>query len=156
MHIISEIEFEELKRLRRVEESVLVGLREEGFSEKAIEFFRRRKNFLVEGDPLKNNADVVGSFTGSCGDQVDTYLKINKNIIEDAKYITNGCPSAVTSASALTQFVKGKTLEEAGKLTMLDIIGFLKEENKSLPKHDCITIAIRSLKDAVRRYKKKR
>jgi len=150
------MEFEELKRLRKVEESVIVWLRAEGFSEKAIEFFRHRKNFLVEGDPLKNNADIVGSFTGSCGDQVDTYLKIHRNIIEDAKYTTNGCPGAVASASALTKFVKGKTLEEAGKLTMRDIMEFLKEGNKSLPKHECITIAIRSLKDAVRLYKKKK
>ena len=156
MPIISKEEFEELKRLREVEESVLVGLREEGFSEKAIELFRCRKNFLTEGDPFQKNADVIGSFAGSCGDQVDTYLKINKNMIEDAKYTTNGCPGVVTSASALTQFVKGNTLEEAGKLTMLDIVEFLKEGNKSLPKHDCITIAIRSLKDAIRRYEKKR
>ena len=156
MPIISEKEFEELKRLRKIEESVIVGLRAEGFSEKAIEFFRNQRNFLVEGNPLKNNADANGSFTGSCGDHVNTYLKIRRNIIKDAKYTTNGCPGAVTSASALTELVKGKTLEEAGKLTMRDIIGFLKEGDKSLPKHECITIAIASLRDGVRRYKKKR
>ncbi len=57
---ISEEELEELKRLKSVEQSVIAGLREEGFSEKAIEFFRYRKNFLLPDDSLKETADTVG------------------------------------------------------------------------------------------------
>ena len=98
----------DLERLRKVEQSVMVGLKEQGFSDKALDLFRYRKNFLIEGDPLEDNADVVEGFTGTCGDHVDIYLKINreKGIIEDAKYRTNGCPGAVTSASAVTELLK--------------------------------------------------
>ncbi len=58
---ISEEEYEELKRLKLVEQSTIAGLKEEGFSEKAIEFFRERKNFLLPEDSLKDNADMKGT-----------------------------------------------------------------------------------------------
>lgn len=134
----------------------MVWLKEEGFSEKALDFFRYRKNFLVEGDPLENNADVVGVFSGKCGDRVDTYLRIDKEkgIIEDAKYRTNGCPGAVTSASALTELAKGKRLEEALKLNVADVLGYLEDGPGSLPRHtwDCCAIAVGSLRETIKQY----
>ena len=146
---ISEKELKELKRLRKVE-------KEEGFSDKALEFFRYRKNFLIEGDELENKADAIGNFTGACGDSVTIYLKISEGKVEDAKYRTNGCPGAVTGASALTEIAKGKTVEEVNKLKISDIVDFLREEDKSLPKHmyDCCGIAIGSLTKAIKQYKK--
>lgn len=148
-------ELDEMKRLRLVEQSVLAGLREEGFSEKAIKLFRYRKNFLTQ-DSLEYGADVKGSFTGSCGDHVDTYLKIEGNVIKDAKYHTDGCPGAVTSASTLTELAINKTVEEAKKLSVKSIVEYLKEGPKGLPRHmyDCCGIAIGSLRDGINKWRK--
>jgi|AntAceMinimDraft_9_1070365.scaffolds.fasta_scaffold62080_4 nitrogen fixation NifU-like protein len=147
----------EMARLKLVEQSVIAGLREEGFSEKALELFRYRKNFLI-GGPEEYEADVVGSFTGSCGDRVDIYLKIEENVIKDAKYTTNGCPGAVTSASAVTLLLIGKRIDEAKNLNIKSVIEYLKKGQKSLPKHmyDCCGIPIGSLKDAVSKYETKK
>lgn len=103
---------------------------------------RAHKNFLVQGNPLENNADSVGGFTGTCGDHVDTYLRIDEGIIEDAKYRTDGGPSAVTSASALTEIVKGKRLEEALRLHVADVIEYLKEGTKSLRTSGLVRISL--------------
>jgi nitrogen fixation NifU-like protein len=152
---ISGEELEELRRLTLVEQSVMAGLREGGFSEKALEFFRYRKNFLLPDDPLKDMADVVGKFTGACGDHVDIYLKIDQDIIKDAKFLTDGCPGAVTSASALIEMIKGESTTRASELKVPHVVGFLKEGAKGLPKnmHDCCGIAIGALRDAIARYK---
>ena len=151
--------FKELERLKKVEQSVIVGLKEQGFSDKALNFFRFRLNFLLEEDPLEKNADAKGGFSGKCGDHIYTYLKINKekNIIEDAKYKTDGCPGAVTSASALTELAKGKNIENAKKLNVFDIVRSLEDGTGSLPKHmwDCSAMAIGSLQEAIKRYKKR-
>lgn len=146
----------ELQRLRLVEESVIVGLREEGFSEKAIKLFRYRKNFLTQQDVLKDSADAIGAFTGACGDQITTFLKIDRDLIDDAKYTTDGCPGAVTSASALIEMVKGKRLNEAAMLTVKDVTEFLKEGATGLPKNmwDCCGIAVGSLRQAINNYRR--
>jgi NifU-like protein len=73
------------------------------------------------------DADAVGE-AGSlaCGDQMKLMLKIDDNdVITDAKFQTFGCGSAVASASALTEMIIGKTLDEAAKLTNRDIADFL-------------------------------
>ncbi len=149
-----EKKLEETNRLRLVEESVMAGLREEGFSEKALEFFRYRKNFLVVS-PEEYNADVVGSFTGSCGDKIDTYLKIEGGIIKDAKYTTDGCPGAVTSGSAMTSLIVGKNVEDIEDISVTSIAEYLREGHKGLPEHmyGCCGIAVGSCRDAINRYK---
>lgn len=147
----------EMERLKLVEQSVIIGLREGGFSEKALELFRYRKNFLTQ-IPSGYKADTVGSFTGSCGDRVDIYLKIEEDAIKGMKYTTDGCPGAVTSASALTELAIGKKLKEVRKLTVNSVVEYLKEGPKGLPKnmHDCCVIAVGSLRDAVNKFKLKK
>jgi len=151
-----EEKLKEFERLKNVEQSLIVGLKEQGFSDKALNFFRYRKNFLLENDPLEKNPDTIGRFTGKCGDHVNTYLRINKekDIIEDAKYRTDGCPGAVTSASALTVLAKGKNLEEAIKLNVVDIVKSLEDGTGGLPKHmwDCSAMAVGSLQEAIQLY----
>jgi len=153
---VSRKELEELRRLKLVEQSVITGLKEAGFSDKALEFFGYKKNFLLDGDPLKEEADAIGGFTGACGDHVDIYLKIEKGTVKEAKFITYGCSGAVISAAALSEIVKGRNIDRAFRLTVSEVAEFLKEGVKGLPKHvhDCCGIAIGALKDAIARYKK--
>ena len=153
---ISKEEFEELERLRLVEQSTIAGLKETGFSDKALEFFKHRKNFLLPEDSLKDNAEAVGDFTGACGDHIDIYLRIEGDTIKNAKFLTDGCPGAVTSAAVLTEIAKGESIDRAFNLEISDVVEFLKEGPKDLPKHmhDCCGIATWALRDAITKYKK--
>lgn len=73
------------------------------------------------------NADAVGEVGSlACGDALKLFLKISDDgVIEDAKFQTFGCASAIASSSALTEMLKGKTLEQAEKITNKDIAAYL-------------------------------
>ncbi len=92
------------------------------YTEKVQEYYRNPKN--VGEIPDSNAVGEVGSLT--CGDALKLYLKIDENgIIADAKAQTFGCGSAVAAASALTEMIIGKTVEEAEKITNDHIVDYL-------------------------------
>ena len=121
-------------------------LKEAGYSEKVIELYRNEVNVGV----LKN-PDVNLAYTGPCGDTMKLYLKINEDgVVEDAKFQYLGCPGAASSGSAITRIVKGKTLEEAKRITGHDIIrelGGLPESKLHCPK-----LAVTTLQKAIAKY----
>ncbi|MEI7690014.1 MAG: Fe-S cluster assembly scaffold protein NifU [bacterium] len=106
------------------------------------------------------NADGVGE-TGNptCGDIMKIYLKIEKNnkgqeIIKDIKFQTFGCGAAVASSSMVTEMVKGKTIDEAEKISNQAVADALE----GLPpvKMHCSNLAANALHDAINNYRSKK
>ena len=83
------------------------------YSEKVMEHFRNPRNVCVIEDA--NGIGEVGN--AKCGDIMKMYLKIENDIIQDVKFETVGCGSAIASSSMATELIKGKPVAEAEKLT---------------------------------------
>jgi len=117
------------------------------YTDKVKEYYTNPKNVGELADP-----DAVGE-AGSlvCGDMLKIYLKIENDIIKDATFQTFGCGSAIASSSALTEMIRGKTIEEAEKITNKDIVEFLG----GLPneKIHCSVMGKEALEDAIAKYK---
>ena len=97
------------------------------------------------------DADGVGEVgNAKCGDIMKMYLKINDNVIEDAKFETFGCGSAIASSSMATELIKGKTIDEALAVTNKQVVDALG----GLPayKLHCSVLAEESIKSAVKNY----
>ncbi|MDH5389647.1 MAG: iron-sulfur cluster assembly scaffold protein [Candidatus Bathyarchaeota archaeon] len=125
-------------------------LKDAGYSEKVIELYRNKVNVGVIEKP-----DVNLAYTGPCGDTMKIYLKISdEDVVEDAKFQYLGCPGAASSGSAITRIVKGKTLEEAKRITEQDILkdlGGLPESKLHCPK-----LAVTTLEKAITMYEERK
>jgi nitrogen fixation protein NifU and related proteins len=89
----------------------------------------------------------------TCGDIMEMSIKVEENVIVDAKFRTFGCGAAIATSSMVTEIVKGKTIEEAMKITKDDLIG----ELDGLPpvKTHCSVLGVEALHNAVADWKKK-
>lgn len=118
------------------------------YSEKVMDHFMNPRNV---GEILDaNGIGEVGN--AKCGDIMKVYLKIEKNIIKDAKFKTFGCGSAIASSSMATELIKGKTVEEAWKLTNKAVA----EALDGLPpvKMHCSVLAEEAIHKAINNYRK--
>jgi len=109
------------------------------------------------GDESKFDYDACGIVGNPiCGDQMKMYIKVDKDTdtISDIRWKTYGCASAIASTSALSELAKGKTLDEATKITAKDIDDYLG----TLPKHKfhCSILGHDALKEAVKNYREKK
>lgn len=100
------------------------------------------------------NADGVGTVGNpACGDIMKIFIKVKDDVIEDIKFKTFGCGAAIASSSVATELIKGKTIEEALKLTnkmVIEALGGLPKE-----KLHCSVLAEDALKSAIEDYQKK-
>jgi nitrogen fixation NifU-like protein len=137
------------KTSRKLSDEELKLMVESGYSSKAIELYVNNVNVGKLED-----AAVVTTFLGSCGDLIKLYLKINeKNVVEDAKFYYLGCPGSASSASAMTTLLKGKTINQAKKMTGEDILTELGGLPKS--KLDCTKLSIKTLRKAIAEYERR-
>ena len=123
------------------------------YSEKVIDHYENPRNV---GGFDNNDPSVATGMVGApaCGDVMKLQLKISDDgIIEDAKFKTYGCGSAIASSSLVTECVKGKTLDEAAGIKNTDIA-----EELALPpvKIHCSILAEDAIKAAIADYKQKK
>lgn len=123
------------------------------YSEKVIDHYENPRNV---GSFDKNDPTVATGMVGApaCGDVMKLQLKIDEaGIIEDAKFKTYGCGSAIASSSLVTEWVKGKSIDEAQQLSNTEIA-----EELALPpvKIHCSILAEDAIKAAIEDYKSKK
>ena len=122
------------------------------YSDKVIDHYNNPRNV---GSLDKNSSEVGTGLVGApeCGDVMKLQIKINKEgVIEDAKFKTFGCGSAIASSSLATEWVKGKTIDEALKIKNVDIV---RELDLPPIKIHCSVLAEDAIKSAIADYKKK-
>jgi len=120
------------------------------YSEKVMDHFRNPRNV-----GRMENPDGVGKVGNPiCGDVMAIYIKVKDNVITDIKFETFGCAAAIATSSMVTELVKGKTIEEALKITNKTVADALD----GLPpiKMHCSLLAEEGLKAAIEDYRKKK
>lgn len=119
------------------------------YSEKVMDHFRNPRNMGAMESP-----DGVGKVGNPvCGDLMELYIKVENEVITDAKFMTFGCGAAIATSSMVTELVKGKSIEEALKISNATVA----EALDGLPpaKMHCSVLAEDALKLAVEDYRKK-
>jgi nitrogen fixation NifU-like protein len=121
------------------------------YSQKVIDHYENPRNV---GSMDENDKSVGTAIVGApaCGDVLKLQIKITDGVIEDAKFKTFGCGSAIASSSLITEILKGKTLDEAMQIKNTDIV-----EELELPpvKIHCSILAEEAVKSAIENYRSK-
>ena len=119
------------------------------YSEKVMDHFRNPRNVGEIPD-----ADGVGEIGNvSCGDIMKIFIKVENDVIRDVKFQTFGCGSAIATSSMVTEMVKGKSLDEAERITNKAVA----EALDGLPpeKMHCSNLAADALHEAIKDYRQK-
>jgi len=121
------------------------------YSDKVLEHYEKPKNI---GSLDRGRVDVGTGLVGApeCGDVMKLQIKVDEGKIVDAKFKTFGCGSAIASSSLATEWIKGKTIDEANTIKNVEIV-----EELSLPpvKIHCSVLAEDAIKAAIQDYKNK-
>jgi nitrogen fixation NifU-like protein len=121
------------------------------YSEKVIEHYERPKNV---GTLDKSKPNVGTGLVGApeCGDVMRLQIEVNNGVITDARFKTFGCGSAIAASSLATEWLKGRTIEEALTIDNMDLV-----EELSLPpvKIHCSVLAEDAIKSAINDYRVK-
>jgi nitrogen fixation NifU-like protein len=123
------------------------------YSNKVIDHYENPRNVgVLDGQDEAVGTGLVGA--PACGDVMKLQIKVSKEgVIEDAKFKTFGCGSAIASSSLVTEWIKGKTIEEAGAIKNTEIAQHL-----SLPpvKIHCSMLAEDAIRAAIKDFKQKK
>ena len=121
------------------------------YSEKVIGHYENPKNV---GTLDKSKSNVGTGLVGApeCGDVMRLQIEVNEGIITDAKFKTFGCGSAIAASSLATEWLKGKTLEEAVTIDNMDLV---EELNLPPVKIHCSVLAEDAIKSAINDYRVK-
>jgi len=121
------------------------------YSDQVVDHYENPRNV---GKMDKNDSTVGTGMVGApaCGDVMQLQIKVENDVITDAKFKTYGCGSAIASSSLVTEWIKGKTLEQAGSITNSNIA-----EELALPpvKIHCSILAEDAIKAAIEDYRQK-
>jgi nitrogen fixation NifU-like protein len=120
------------------------------YSEKVMDHFRTPRNMGEIPD-----ADGVGTVGNPvCGDMMNIYIKVKDDVITDIKFKTFGCGAAIATSSMITELAKGKTIDEALKITRQNVADSLD----GLPpvKMHCSNLAADGLHEAIKDYQAKK
>jgi nitrogen fixation NifU-like protein len=120
------------------------------YSEKVMDHFMNPRN--VGEIPDADGIGEVGNPT--CGDLMKIFIKVKDNVITDIKFQTFGCGAAIATSSMITELARGKTVEEAEKLTRNDVA----DQLDGLPpiKMHCSNLAADALRAAIEDYRKRK
>lgn len=121
------------------------------YSEKVLDHYENPRNVGVIEDDQSVGTGMVGA--PACGDVMKLQIKVSEDgVIQDAKFKTYGCGSAIASSSLVTEWIQGKTLDEAGKIKNTHIA-----EELALPpvKIHCSVLAEDAIAAAIENYKTK-
>ena len=121
------------------------------YSEKVLDHYSNPKNV---GTLDKSKSNVGTGLVGApeCGDVMRLQIEVNNNIITDAKFKTFGCGSAIAASSLATEWLKGKSVDEALTLDNMDLV---EELNLPPVKIHCSVLAEDAVKSAINDYRKK-
>ena len=131
-------EFDELQELIKADMRKV-------YSETTIDHAMNPRNVGIMED-----ADGFGKVTGSCGDNMEIWLKVNNGTVANATFMTDGCGTSIASGSMVTEMAKGKSVGELWKISQQDVLnalGGLPEESKH-----CALLAASTLKKALKDY----
>lgn len=121
------------------------------YSEKVIDHYENPRNVgKMDADDPAVGTGMVGA--PACGDVMRLQIKVEEGVITDAKFKTYGCGSAIASSSLATEWMKGKTLDQAAQITNMDLA-----EELALPpvKIHCSVLAQDAIQAAIKDYKSK-
>ncbi|MBN2602854.1 MAG: iron-sulfur cluster assembly scaffold protein [Candidatus Thermoplasmatota archaeon] len=120
---------------------------EKTYSKIVINEYRNPTNFGVIENP-----DAVGIIKGPCGDTMKITLKIAEDIIQEARFWTDGCGATLAAGNMITKMAKGKKLQDADNINSIQILDALD----GLPKehNHCALLAVNTLHKAIKIYKK--
>ena len=121
------------------------------YSEKVIDHYENPRN-VGKMDATETNVGTGMVGAPACGDVMRLQIKVENDTISEAKFKTYGCGSAIASSSLLTEWVRGRTLDEANSIKNMEIA-----EELALPpvKIHCSVLAEDAIKAAIRDYKEK-
>ena len=122
------------------------------YSEKVLDHYQNPKNV---GTLDKSKTNVGTGLVGApeCGDVMRLQIEVSDNVITDAKFKTFGCGSAIAASSLATEWLKGKSIEEAVTIDNMDLV---EELNLPPVKIHCSVLAHEALQAALEDYKKRK